>query len=86
LTNITGRDGFIIARALAYAIEAIDRLPQERRAMSDRDDMEQILSSMYPHSAATAKLFRIEARHTLATEIPFGTANPAMEEFMQRED
>jgi hypothetical protein len=35
MNDITGRDSYIIAKALAYAIEAIDRLPSmlARRAI-----------------------------------------------------
>ena len=41
--NITDRDGYIIMKALAYAIEAIDRLPKRWQEVSDRDDMETLL-------------------------------------------
>jgi len=38
MKNITGQDSFIIAKALAIAIEAIDRLPEEWRAESDKEN------------------------------------------------
>ena len=33
--DVTGRDSYVIAKALAYAIEAINLLPEERREYSD---------------------------------------------------
>ena len=39
MTNHTGRDGLLIAEALAIAIAVIDGLPEERKPSSDRDDM-----------------------------------------------
>ena|ERR1700726_2512143 len=43
MTDITGRDNYIIGSALAYAIECINRLPVEWQEKSDRDDMEKLL-------------------------------------------
>ena len=37
--SVTGRDGYIITKALAYAVEAIAMLPEERQEASDRADM-----------------------------------------------
>jgi hypothetical protein len=37
--GITGRDELIIAKALAYAIVSIERLPEEWQATSDLNDM-----------------------------------------------
>jgi hypothetical protein len=37
--QITGRDGYIYGKALVLAISAIQRLPQERQAVSDMIDM-----------------------------------------------
>lgn len=41
--NITGRDNYILAQALAYAIETIDRLPPRLQEKSNREDMEELL-------------------------------------------
>ncbi len=46
LGNITRRDGYIMRKALAYAIEAIARLPEEWQEMSDREDMIEILETI----------------------------------------
>jgi hypothetical protein len=46
--NVTGRDGYILAKALAFAIEVIDRLPEEWRPRSDRDDMLRLLEAIQP--------------------------------------
>jgi hypothetical protein len=59
MNNVTGRDAFIIAQALAYAAEAIDRLPLERRQQSHRTDMLRLLHHMAPDDAAN--YFRAEA-------------------------
>jgi hypothetical protein len=42
-TSITGRDGYIIAQALAYAIVAIDQLPEERQEFSNQQGMRALL-------------------------------------------
>ena len=42
-TNITGRDGYIIEKALFHAAHFIDGLPALYRERNDRDDMVRIL-------------------------------------------
>jgi hypothetical protein len=44
--SVTGRDNYIIMNALAYAIEAIDRLPQRWQEWSDQKDMIALLDAM----------------------------------------
>ena len=44
--NVTGRDGYIICKALAYAIETIERLPEERQEKSDKSDMEKLFNHL----------------------------------------
>jgi hypothetical protein len=63
MTNITGRDNWIIAKALAYALEALDRLPDEWRPGSDMLDMEKLLAH---HAGAHAATWRTEARGMLS--------------------
>lgn len=46
IENITGRDSSIIAKALAYAIECINRLPDSWQEVSDQSDMETLLIAM----------------------------------------
>jgi CelD/BcsL family acetyltransferase involved in cellulose biosynthesis len=60
--NVTGRDGYILAQALAFAIEVIDRLPEEWRPRSNRDDMLRLLEAMQPKTHAA---LRVQARATL---------------------
>ena len=43
----TGRDDYIIARALYLAIKYIDSLPLEEREVSDQADMRQILNKRF---------------------------------------
>lgn len=43
--DVTGRDGYIMRKALAYAITAIDALPQEWQEESDRKDMADLLNA-----------------------------------------
>ena len=51
--EITGRDSYIIARALYLAINYIDSLPFEDREISDQADMKQILNARFPELEAT---------------------------------
>jgi hypothetical protein len=44
--SITGRDDYIIVKALAYDIEAIGRLSDPWQEASDRDDMLRLLLAM----------------------------------------
>ena len=56
--NVTGRDYSILVKALAYAIEAIDRLPQRWQERSDQKDMIALLDAM----SDQPDFFRIGAR------------------------
>ena len=47
LGSITGRDGYIVAKALAYAIETISSLPERRQEWSDCEDMKRIFEAMF---------------------------------------
>ncbi len=47
MADITGRDDFIIAKALYFAIHYIDKLPPEIRPLSDQVDMQNILNERY---------------------------------------
>ncbi len=44
----TGRDGYLIAEALCFAIKWIDYLPTEQRLESDKLDMLRILNTGFP--------------------------------------
>jgi hypothetical protein len=61
--NVTGRDGFIMAKALAYAITTIDRLPRVRQEGSDRDDMRDLLCAMVPGEAQRSEIMLSAQRH-----------------------
>ena len=50
-TGITGRDNYIIAKALHLAIKWIDAMPKEYKALSDQEDMRLILNQGYPSLA-----------------------------------
>jgi hypothetical protein len=56
--GITGRDNYIVMNALAYAIEAIGRLPKRWQEGSDQDDMIALLNAM----SNQADFYRIGAR------------------------
>ncbi len=47
-TNITGRDGYIMAEALHLAIKWIDAQPKEYRSLSNQEDMRAILDARWP--------------------------------------
>lgn len=49
-TSVTGRDGYETAKALAYAIEIINLLPQRWQEASDRLDMKKLLRAGAPAS------------------------------------
>jgi hypothetical protein len=44
--NVTGRDGYILGLALAYAILAIERLPERWQQGSDAENMRQLLDHL----------------------------------------
>jgi hypothetical protein len=44
--SITGRDHYVICKAPAYAITAIERLPDEWQEASDKEDMRRLLGAM----------------------------------------
>jgi hypothetical protein len=52
MTGITGRDDYIVAKALYLAIKFIDTLPPEKRARSDQSDMQKILDARYAQHEA----------------------------------
>jgi hypothetical protein len=43
MPNITGRDSYLITKALFYTVHFIDGLPEQYQARSDRSDMLKIL-------------------------------------------
>jgi hypothetical protein len=55
---VTGRDHHIMMNALAYAIEAIGRLPRRWQEASDREDMIALLNDM----SSLANFYRVGAR------------------------
>jgi hypothetical protein len=56
--SVTGRDNYIMMNALAYAIEAISRLPEQWQERSDQKDMIALLDAM----SDEADFYRIGAR------------------------
>ena len=51
--EITGRDDYIIGRALYLAIRYIDSLPFEEREIEDQVNMQQILNQRFTELEAT---------------------------------
>ena len=64
MASVTGRDGLIQAQALAYAIVALERVPELRRPRSNKEDMFRLLRSIAPDEGYRALLLD-EARATL---------------------
>ena len=62
--SLTGRDGYIVAKALAYAIAFIDSLPEAKREVSDRDDMVALLVDNVPDPTEREWLARGVEAHT----------------------
>jgi hypothetical protein len=58
------RDSYVMCLALAYAIEAIERLPIRWQEWSDKEDMICLLNDMTAKGLPAA-FFREEARHHL---------------------
>jgi hypothetical protein len=63
LKDITGRDNMILADALAYALEALNRLPEKWQPASDMLDMEVLLAF---HAGRAWASSRIMARAVLS--------------------
>jgi hypothetical protein len=68
--HITGRDDYVMAQALAYAIEAIEYLPDEWQEWSNQEVMKLMLNNLWKGAAND---LRIEARGQLE-QIGFGAA------------
>jgi hypothetical protein len=64
MAEITGRDDYIIAKALAYAIAFIDELPEDQQAASDRNNMAALLVAKVPDHVEREKLVRDVELHT----------------------
>jgi hypothetical protein len=62
ITEVTGRDRLLVARALAYAIVSIERLPKEWREATDQRDMKTLLNTFPPK---LVKIVMIGARSHL---------------------
>jgi hypothetical protein len=69
---VTGRDGYIIAKALAYTIAVIDRLPPELREGSDQNDMRHLLDASGSGLASVHSPMRneINRRVAMLTVVP----------------
>ncbi len=49
MTDITGRDHSILCKALAYAIETIEALPEQWQEWSDKENMIGLLQHLTVH-------------------------------------
>jgi hypothetical protein len=54
--GITGRDGYVMAKALGYAIATIKSLPAVHQELSDCDDMHDILCHLVPNAEARSRM------------------------------
>lgn len=59
-TSVTGRDGYIMAQALAYAILTIEALPEPQQEWSNKEDMKRLLD--HHLSASMRRQFLDNAR------------------------
>jgi hypothetical protein len=62
VSDVTGRDDWIVAKALCYAIVVIDSLPSRMQEASDCDDMKKLLASMMPEESHRERWLE-NARH-----------------------
>ncbi len=69
-TDHTGRDAYIVTKAICYAIVSIDSLPQAWQEASDRDDMETILTARVPDPAMREHHMTSARAHLTGTDFP----------------
>lgn len=62
--DITGRDGFILRKAVLYAISTIQVLPHERQEWSDLRDMKALARALLPGLRERDFMADNVARHT----------------------
>jgi len=62
--SVTGRDGYVLIKALVYAIAFIDSLPEKQREVSDRDDMVALLNHLTPNPVTVEQLAQKVERKT----------------------
>lgn len=55
-----GRAQHILAKALCYAVAAMDRLPEQRRAASDRDDIVALILANFGESQREMYMAEVE--------------------------
>lgn len=61
--DVTGRDGYIIANALMYAISTIQNLPEDKQEWSDMNDMCKLVKHMC--SCGVLEAFKLSVKgHT----------------------
>jgi hypothetical protein len=63
MKDVTGRDGYLICKALAYAIEAIHALPRKWQEEGDAEDMRLLLEAMAPDDAELQLYIQNAHRH-----------------------
>ncbi len=61
--SVTGRDGLIVAKALAYATAFMDSLPEEKLERSNRDDMVPLLHAAVSDPVQRERLARRRGAH-----------------------
>ena len=71
--GVTGRDDFLIARALAIGVLTLDRAPLECRCGHDRDQLFEIMTRLEPDPARREAFFAY-ARSVIAPRRAVGGA------------
>ena len=67
MSDVTGRDRYILIKALVYAIAAIDNRPASQQERSDRDDMARLLASLWPDKEQRDALDQLARAHLAPT-------------------
>lgn len=70
MLDVSGRESFLVMKAFAYAVAVIDALPSREQALSDRDDMKDILDRAIADDSELASIIGEAQAHVQALISP----------------
>jgi len=68
--SVTGRDGYLLAQAFAYAITAIELRPKRWQEWSNKEGMKLLLDHLVPNPYAKEHLLEGAKFHLTGTDHP----------------